>query len=137
MPEPLYEVRDASTRAVWLFVAGMAVVVALVCGGVALLQHWLAAYPASTVQASHGRGPNLTPPGPVLQAAAREDLAAYLQRQHHLLESYGWNDAEKTSVRIPISRAMELVAQRGVNGGKPATPLEMQQQKAGGGARTP
>ncbi|WP_395747398.1 hypothetical protein [Prosthecobacter sp.] len=130
MPEPRYETRDASTRGVWLFIAGLAMVVGLVCAGVFLLQRWLSSHPSSPVQASHSTGPSLTPPGPALQSAPREDLIAYRQRQQALLESTGWNDPAKTSLHIPISHAMDLIAQRGINGGKAATPLEMQQQKA-------
>ena len=46
-------------------------------------------------------------------AAARE-LAEFRLRQAKLLSSYGWVDREAGVVRIPIDRAMDLVAERGL-----------------------
>jgi hypothetical protein len=130
MSEPRYEVRDASTCGVWFSAAGIAVMLLLVFLGVTALLGWFSAHPSSTVQASRTSGQGTPPPGPNLQSAPREDLITYQQREHHLLDSYGWNDPAKTTLHIPITRAMELLAQRGIPPGHPRTPLEMQQQKA-------
>jgi hypothetical protein len=130
MSDPRYEVSDANTRGVWFSAVGIAVLLALAFFGIAALFGWFSAHPQSTVQASRTTGQGTTPPGPNLQAAPREDLDAYQQREHHLLDSYGWTDPAKTTLHIPIARAMELLAQRGIPLGHPMTPLEMQQQKA-------
>lgn len=57
------------------------------------------------------------PPEPRLQA----DLSTNLQRlnatEDATLHSYGWIDRQAGVVRIPIDRAIDLVAQRGVPGG--------------------
>ena len=37
-------------------------------------------------------------------------------RDRERLNSYAWIDRETGTVRIPIERAMDLVAERGVNG---------------------
>jgi hypothetical protein len=130
MSEPRYELSDASTRGVWLFAIGMVVTLALTFLGVAALLGWFSDHPQSTVLASRTSGQGTAPPGPVLQSSPREDLITYQQGEHHLLDSYGWTDPSKTSPHIPITRAMELLAQRGIPLGHPMTPLEMQQQKA-------
>jgi len=43
-----------------------------------------------------------------------EDVAELHQREDLLLENYSWADAAHTKVRIPIERAMELIAERGL-----------------------
>jgi hypothetical protein len=44
------------------------------------------------------------------QAEQRQELLAAQRRQ---LVGYAWTDASRTLVRIPIERAMEIIAQRG------------------------
>jgi len=43
-----------------------------------------------------------------------QDVADLHQREDLLLDNYSWVDPSHTKVRIPIERAMELVAQRGL-----------------------
>lgn len=43
-----------------------------------------------------------------------QDVADLHARENLLLDNYTWVDAEHARVRIPIERAMELVAQRGI-----------------------
>ena len=51
-------------------------------------------------------------PQPKLQEHEREDLNQMRAREDQILGSYGWVDKDKGAVRIPIDRAMELLAQR-------------------------
>jgi hypothetical protein len=58
------------------------------------------------------------PPEPRLEPdplALRRELRA---QEDALLKSYGWVDRTAGSVHIPIDRAMEIVLERGVPGGK-------------------
>ena len=65
------------------------------------------------------------PPSPQLQITPRKDLEAYREAQDNLLKSYGWVDQQKGIVRIPVSRAIDMLAQKGL----PArTPAEAQSQ---------
>jgi hypothetical protein len=50
------------------------------------------------------------PPTPRLQVDEESDLAAYRRRQNGLLSTYGWIDRDKGVVRLPIERAMDIVA---------------------------
>ena len=43
-----------------------------------------------------------------------QDVASLHQRENLLLENYSWADQKSGKVRIPIERAMELTAQRGL-----------------------
>lgn len=55
-----------------------------------------------------------SPPEPRLQSSPMLDFEEYRLKEEHKLNSYGWADAEKKSVRIPVSRAMDLIAERGL-----------------------
>lgn len=62
-------------------------------------------------------------PTPRLQADqgdGNEDLIDLHQREDLLLDHYTWVDRAKGTVRIPIERAMELIAQRGLPVAPPA-----------------
>lgn len=56
-----------------------------------------------------------TPPAPRLQPnpidneTAEEDLAGWLAHEREVLGSYGWVDEDAGKVRIPITRAMEIL----------------------------
>jgi hypothetical protein len=54
------------------------------------------------------------PPQPRLLSDEGEELRRVRAAEDQILNNYGWVDASKGIVRIPIQRAMELVAQRGL-----------------------
>jgi hypothetical protein len=54
------------------------------------------------------------PPGPVLQVKAPNDLARLRAEEDAILSTYGWVDRGTGVVRIPIDRAMHLLAERGL-----------------------
>jgi hypothetical protein len=62
--------------------------------------------------------PSLAPltrfPGPHLQVQPRMDLQGLRAIEDAQLTNYGWADRERGVVRIPIERAMELLAERGL-----------------------
>jgi hypothetical protein len=53
------------------------------------------------------------PPEPRLQIAPWHDLAAQRAIEDNLLHTYGWADRPTGRARIPIDRAMEILAERG------------------------
>jgi len=53
-------------------------------------------------------------PEPRLQVAPREDLQTFRAREEAELNSYGWIDRTAGIVRLPISRAMDLLVERGL-----------------------
>ena len=68
------------------------------------------------------RGPALSPmavrqdipPKPRLQVYEHVDLQRKLQADQEVLNSYGWVDRKSGIVRIPIDRAIQLIAERGL-----------------------
>ena len=62
---------------------------------------------ANPLLASAGRE---LPPQPRLQVNPWRDITEYRTAQEEILTSYGWVDRQAGIVRIPIERAMEMVA---------------------------
>jgi hypothetical protein len=54
------------------------------------------------------------PPEPRLQGNPRLDLTKMRANEDSVLHHYGWVDPERGVVRIPIERALELAAMRGL-----------------------
>jgi hypothetical protein len=69
---------------------------------------------ASSVSASNLAGQTLTFPAPPPEADDAQDVANLHAREDLLLDNYSWADPSQGKVRIPIERAMELLAQRGL-----------------------
>lgn len=62
------------------------------------------------------------PPEPRLQPAPERELATLRLEQKTLLGNYGWVDRPAGIARIPIDRAIDLVAQRGLPQPAPVSP---------------
>jgi hypothetical protein len=58
------------------------------------------------------------PPLPRLQPYPQRDMRELRANEDRLLHQYAWVDPDKGIVKIPIDRAMDLIAQRGL----PAVP---------------
>ncbi|KAA0224744.1 MAG: hypothetical protein AKCLJLPJ_01681 [Fimbriimonadales bacterium] len=56
----------------------------------------------------------------VVEAAPTENFKKHFEQEQEMLTTYGWVDKEKGVVRIPIQKAMEIAAQRGLPLSKPA-----------------
>lgn len=60
------------------------------------------------------QNPRKEPPEPRLQPKPVMDLKEFRAGEDAILTSYGWVDPEKGVVRIPVDRALELVAKEGL-----------------------
>jgi hypothetical protein len=56
--------------------------------------------------------PSPIPPEPRLQIDPSQDWINYRRQQEQVLNSYGWVSREQGTVRIPITKAMELELER-------------------------
>jgi hypothetical protein len=113
-PAPGYETRDANTSGVLLFLGLLAAMLALV-----LLFSW-GLFREFSVSINNKppdspfTGVREVPSAPRLQVTPREDLQRILADQQSKLETYGWEDRQAGTVRIPIERAMDLLVQKGL-----------------------
>jgi hypothetical protein len=53
-------------------------------------------------------------PKPNNQVLPKIDLATLRARERKILDTYGWVNREKNLARVPIDRALEIVAQQGL-----------------------
>jgi len=58
--------------------------------------------------------PQKLPPEPRLQAHAARDMQQMLESEEQTLHRYGWVDPDRGIVRIPIDRAMDIIAKKGL-----------------------
>ena len=54
------------------------------------------------------------PPAPRLQTYPFDDVKAFRREEAKLLDHYSWIDKNAGTVRIPVSRAIELLAGKGL-----------------------
>jgi hypothetical protein len=139
-----FEREDIGSRPVFGFLISLAVTVGLVYfvvnGVYGFLDHYLRAQdtqqsplrPAletdtrDTEAAKVWTRINQTFPEPRLENDERNELTDFRLREEERLNSYGWVDQQAGVEHIPIERAMQLVAERGL----PVAPAEAAQGTA-------
>ena len=105
-----YERTDIESRGIAWLAGGLAIVVVIT----PLLMPFV--FPQSMQHRSPSAPPALNADAPQLEITPRDDLQRFQSSEAQLAQSYGWIDRSKGTVRIPISRAMQLLAQRGLPG---------------------
>lgn len=116
-----YEQRDFSMPAIakWT-VAFFAVMV--VGMAISLLITWGLAANSQDARTRPISAMRQLPPAPRLQADPKLDYDTYMATEQKLVTSYGWIDRAAGTVRLPIDRAVDLVAERGLPTFAPAAP---------------
>jgi hypothetical protein len=102
-----HEKRDIDAGLVAKAIGALAVFACLVAGATLLTMKFLGG-PEETVKIQP------LPPEPRLQADPSDDIAKLRAYEESMLERYSWVDRDKGIVRIPIDRAIEITAQRGL-----------------------
>ena len=125
-----YETRDFSPRAIRWFTAGLAVLAVMVLvlmGGLL----WLLSGgwpPRQGIVAPMAPAPNMSP-APDLQVASTRDYQEMRAAEETQLHSYGWVDREAGIAAIPIERAMEILASRGLTAQEPQAKSRQNKQE--------
>ena len=128
-----FEQEDLSPLGVFYFMAGLAIVGVLIYFIVAGMYRFLDALdrkqhtPPNPMAVQTGVDSRVTMPfpealskidqtfpKPVLEHSEMQQFDAVVEKQDQTLASYDWVDKDKGVVRIPIEKAMELLAQRGL-----------------------
>jgi hypothetical protein len=71
-----------------------------------------------------------TPPEPRLQADPAADLARLRREEDQQLSSYGWANRKEGKVRLPIDRAIDILAERGLPEPKGLVELPKREERA-------
>jgi hypothetical protein len=114
-PQPGYELSDLRPGYIALF--GIALTAVIVAAAVitSLLIHFKAAEQSrQETPVPRLAGEREATPGPRLQVDANKELRQMRAAEDAALNSYGWVDKSSGSVRIPIERAMEILAKQGL-----------------------
>ena len=127
-----YEHQDLSPVGVFYFMAGLAVVTLIVYFSLTVAYHVLTKKdrehqaPVNPMAVKTNTDPRTMKPGqmqtqlehtfpkPVLEPNEGGELGTDVRDQDDVLASYDWVDQENGVVRIPIDKAMDLLAQRGL-----------------------
>jgi hypothetical protein len=121
-------VRVSGSIIFWVAMSVFVVVAAVLACGIGKVIHARAAQQSGqTMDASSPDNPSAsdesgnrmtgqtqTFPAPQPEAADDQDVANLHAREDLLLDNYSWADPTQGKVRIPIERAMQLLAQRGL-----------------------
>jgi hypothetical protein len=131
VPEPGYETRDANGAALLRFAGGLIVALVVIHLLMLAFQHlFITERPQSPEEQAEARSILPGPPQEQEQTQARVNIYQQLRSLHRdeeaMLSRYDWVDRKAGVVRIPIDRAIDLVAEKGVRFGKgPKTEVEM------------
>ena len=112
---PGYEVTDVATPPIWKFLGYL---FAVTFGSIALMYgmfYGLKGYNESQEpEPTAMEQQRSLPAGTRLQVNEPQDLKTYRAKEEKALNSYGWEDKSVDAVLIPVSRAMEIVAEKGL-----------------------
>ena len=128
-PEIRFEMTDLRTRPV--VITGFSILGVMWLSAFALFFYYRFAaehIPQNAVQAAPvAPAQNAQPPEPRLQVSPRTDYQAFAAYENAQLSKYSWIDRANGVVGIPIERAMELIAQRGIPPQPASEPLPIPQ----------
>lgn len=133
-----HETRDINVRVVSWFAVGLVVLSVMMFLALAgLFVFFKYRHPSPEAVSRLALHPNMIAPKPRLQTDPTADLTQFRRAEETKLNSYGWIDKKTGIIRIPIERAMELIAQRGLpargrgtQNASGKTPEQMRQEKA-------
>lgn len=111
-----FEHKDVSHGNVILTGAALLIVVWAIVGLLSFYFSYLSHYreEVSPPPLPYEEGAQKLPPEPRLQASPTGDLQILRAKENDLLSHYRWIDRSKGIVAIPIDRAIDLIAQRGI-----------------------
>ena len=109
-----HETTDASPFYIGLFALGLVLMVALVLPLLGWIFWRLEAAAQRADKAQSPLASDQTPPAPRLEEQPAAELAKLRRAEDHRLSSYGWIDPQQGVVRVPIERAIEILAERGL-----------------------
>jgi hypothetical protein len=110
-----HELSDLNPKSIALFAVALAVIIALVFGTVYVMsQLFLKAAVRSQTTPSPLSYTGEPAPEPSLEVNPGRDLKTMRAEEDKILKSYAWIDQEKNTVRIPIDRAIDILAERGL-----------------------
>lgn len=129
-PDTSFEREDLSTRGVFVFMVGLAVVGIVIYFIVVGMYRFLDHYEHSQMKTASPLETSMAPADrvvtkaymekfkdngtPMLESDERGQFKDFLLKQEDQLNSYGWVDQQAGIAHIPIERAINLIVERGL-----------------------
>jgi hypothetical protein len=114
-PWPGHEETDADVKPIVIFLVGLGLFLALAMVAMSWLFEFFEPSPERAGKIPAGLTDSAQiPPEPRLQANPSLDLERLRAREENLLERYEWVDKTTGVMRIPLKRAMEIIAESGL-----------------------
>jgi hypothetical protein len=118
-PQAGHEHKDVNAIAITKFGIGLSLIIIVSLFALWGLFHFFAngleTSPSAAASLAVEQGPVAkAPPEPRLQSSPPIDLRDMRAAEDKILHHYSWVDRDKGVVRIPIDRAMDILAQRGL-----------------------
>jgi hypothetical protein len=118
-----YELSDLKPGVIVLFAAALVIAVGLAVLITSVFMHYRALqHDRREAPVPRLAGEREAMPEPRLQVGAQNELRQMRAAEEAALNSYGWVDKDAGIVRIPVDRAMEILAKKGL-------PARKQEQK--------
>jgi len=105
-----HEESEANVRLVVVSLAGLAVVALVVF----VLVVGIFRYFYDTDKTGEAQRQPVIPPEPRIEVAPYEQLQQMRAREEHIQNTYAWVDKSAGTVRVPIDRAIDMLAAKGV-----------------------
>ncbi len=111
-----YETTDVSPKTLLAWVGGLACMILLSIVAAWVFFDVLAGYAqrADPVISPLAPVEKASPPEPKLIVDEPHDLASVRNQEEQVLDGYGWVDKGSGVIRIPVARALDLVAKEGL-----------------------
>jgi hypothetical protein len=105
-----HEQQEVSVRLIVVSLAGLAIVTLIVF----VLVVGIFRYFYDTDKTGEALRQGVIPPEPRIEVAPYEQLQQMRVKEDHILNSYAWVDKNAGTVRVPIDRAIDLLAAKGL-----------------------
>ncbi len=127
-----HELTDIDVRIVGLFAVGLVISAVIMHFALLGIKVFIEKQYSSPVLASRIATLRIMPPEPRLQLDPSADMDRFTASETADLNRYKWINRKAGFVQIPIDKAMDIIAQRGLptEANIEKTPLEMRQEKA-------
>ena len=117
-----YELRDAQTKPIWIFMVGIFALLTLTMFGMMFVLELMKDQDVPRSQRHPMAADRQVPPAPqILRAESplpgsihAAEIEEYRAEMDHLTTTYGWVDPTSGVIRIPVERAVELTLERGL-----------------------
>jgi len=105
-----HEQSEASVRLVVMSLGGLAILAFIVF----VLVVGIFRYFYDTDKTAESRRQGVVPPEPRIEVAPYEQIQQLRAHEDHILNSYAWVDKNAGTVRVPINRAIDMLAAKGL-----------------------